>query len=39
MFRRAKKGLLNNDNIAIFNNKVAVTIFIYNADKQVVIIQ
>ena len=39
MLRRARKGLFNNDNIAILNNKVAATIFIYNANEQVVIVQ
>lgn len=39
MLKRARKGLLNNDNVAILKNKVAATIFIYNADEQVVIVQ
>lgn len=39
MLRRARKGLLNNDDVAILNNKVAATIPIHNADEQVVIVQ
>ena len=35
---RARIGLLNNDNIAILNSKVAVRIFILNLDKQVIIV-
>ncbi len=33
MLTRARRGLLNKDNIAIVNNKVAVTIPILNADE------
>ncbi len=36
---RARRGLLNNDDIAILNSKVAVTIPILNPDEQVVIVQ
>ena len=36
---RAKRGLLNNDNVAIFNNKIVVTIHIVNLNEQVVMVQ
>lgn len=39
MLRRAEKCFFNNNNIAILNNKVVVTISIHNVDKYVVIIQ
>lgn len=39
MLRKVRKSLLNNDNIAILNNKVAVTIPIHNINEQVVIVQ
>ena len=39
MLTRTRKGPLNNNNVAILNNKVAVTIPILNPDKQVVIVQ
>lgn len=39
MLTIAKKGLLNNNNVFIFNNKVASIIFIYNPDENVVIVQ
>ena len=39
MLRRAKKGLFNNNNVAILNNKIEAIIPIYNADEQVVIVQ
>ncbi len=35
---RARRSLLNNDNVAILNSQVAVTIPILNPDEQVVII-
>ncbi len=38
MLTRARRGLLNNDNVAILNNKVVVTIPILNPDEQMVII-
>ncbi len=39
MLIRARRGLLNNDDVAILNSKVAVTIPILNPDEQVVIVQ
>lgn len=39
MLTKARKNLLNNNNVAIFNNKVVVTILIPNPDKQIVIVQ
>ena len=33
MFTEARKDLLNKDNVAILNSKVAVTILILNPDK------
>ncbi len=39
MLTRARRGFLNNDNVAILNSKVAVTIPILNPDEQVVIVQ
>ncbi len=39
MLTRARRGLLNNDDVAILNSKVAVTILILNPDEQVVIVQ
>lgn len=36
---RAKKGVLNNNDVAIFNNKVASTLPIHKPDKNVVIVQ
>ncbi len=38
MLTRVRRGLLNNDNIVILNNKVAVTIPILNLDEQVIIV-
>lgn len=38
MLTRARKGLFNDNNITILNNKVVVTIFILNLDEQVVIV-
>ncbi len=38
MFTRARKDLLNNDNIIILNSKVALTIPILNPDEPVVIV-
>lgn len=34
----SKKSLLNNSNIAIFNNKVILVIFIYNANENIIIV-
>ncbi len=39
MLTRARRGLLNNDDIVILNSKVAVTIPILNLGEQVVIVQ
>lgn len=39
ILRRVKKSFLNNNNIAILNNKVAATISIHNTDEQVIIVQ
>lgn len=39
MLTKARRGFLNNNNIAIPNNEVVVTIPILYLDKQVVIIQ
>ncbi len=39
MLTRVRRSLLNNDNVAILNSKVAVTIPILNPDEQVVIVQ
>ncbi len=39
MLTRARRGLLNNDDVTILNSKVAVTIPILNPDEQVVIVQ
>ena len=38
MLTRARKDLFNNNNIAILNSKVGVTILILNPDKQIVIV-
>ncbi len=38
MLTKARRGLPNNDNVDILNNKVAVTISILNPDEQVVIV-
>ncbi len=39
MLTRARRDLLNNNNVAILNNKIALMIPILNLDKQVVIVQ
>ena len=39
MLNIIKNGLLNNDKVIIFNNKIVVVIFIPNANKHIVIIQ
>ena len=39
MLPKARKSLLNNNNIAIQNSKIVVTIPILNPDEQVVIVQ
>lgn len=39
MLTRAIRGLLNNDNVALLNSKVAVTISMLIPYKQVVIVQ
>ncbi len=39
MLTRIRRGLLNHDNVAILNSKVAVIIPILNPDEQVVIVQ
>ncbi len=38
MLIRARRGLLNKDNVAILNSKVEVMIPILNPDEQVVIV-
>lgn len=39
MLIRARKGLPNNNNIAIFKNKIIVSIPILNPNEQVVIVK
>ena len=39
IFTRARKGLLNDNDLAILNSKVLVIIPIFNPDEQVVIVQ
>lgn len=39
MLKKTKKGFFNNNNITILNNKVVATIFIYNTNEKVVIVQ
>lgn len=39
MLTRARKDLFNNNNVAILNNKVALTIPIYKLDENIVIVQ
>lgn len=36
---RVRRGLLNNNDVAILNSKVAVTVPILNPDEQMVIVQ
>ncbi len=38
MLTRERKSLLNNDNVAILNSKIVVTISVPNPDEQVVIV-
>lgn len=39
MLIKIRKSFFNNNNIAILNNKIVVTISILNLNKQVVIVQ
>lgn len=39
MFTKIRKNLLNNNNIAILNNKIIVTIFVGNISKHILVLQ
>lgn len=39
MLTRAKRGLLNNNDVAILNNKVVSILLIYKSEENVVIVQ
>ena len=39
MLTKAKRGLLNNGDVAVFNNKVAITMPIQDTYKNVVVVQ
>ena len=39
LLTRARKGLLNNDDVDTFNNKIAYSIPTNNVDKNIVIVQ